>query len=342
MGRVMVIAEVGVNHNGNLDTAKKLIVQAKNSGADAVKFQFFEASRLASSSAPLADYQKRNSGPSSDHQRQMLADLELTITQLAKLESEADRVGIEFFVSVFDSASIPRVREALRSNYLKIPSGEINNKALICEAALEGFDLLVSTGMSSIGEVCRAWEWIKVAGGNRSSICFLHCTSNYPTSSNDVHLNSLIQMKEHLGTPIGYSDHTQGFVAALGAVAMGATVIEKHITLNKDDLGPDHRASASPEEFTNYVRLLREMEESLGRSHKEPTTSELEMRKIVRKSPYASRKIQRGEVFDDSNLCLLRPASGLDASKYSDLVGRKAKTTYSGGETIKAEELLDS
>lgn len=341
MKKVMIIAEVGVNHNGDLEAAKHLIYQAKEAGADAVKFQLFHADTLASSLAPLADYQRQVTGHGAKDQRQMLLDLELGLEDLALLEHEAFSIGIDFLVSIFDADSVSTARKMFQSKFLKIPSGEINNEDLIREAAKTNFSLILSTGMSVIYEVQRAGEWIRESRGSLDNLTILHCTSNYPTAATDVNLRSMLTIARVMGVPVGYSDHTRGTVAALGAVAMGASVLEKHITLDRGSRGPDHLASAGPEEFRRYVKMVRELEQALGSDAKQPTSGEEEIKKVVRKSPFASREIVAGEVFSRDNISLMRPQVGLDASALTELLGKRAKKAYSTGDVLEQGELLD-
>lgn len=343
MSGAMIIAEVGVNHDGDLDKARQLIQHAKQCGADAVKFQFFDASKLASEQAPLAEYQKakiRREGATG--QRKMLRELELTIEELRVLEKVAMREGINFLVSVFDSDAIETVKRNLNSGYLKVPSGEINNELLIKAAARGGFKLLISSGMSTLDEVTRAVSWAREAGSSGADVCILHCTSNYPTELVNANLRAIETLKSTLEIEIGYSDHTLGASAALGAIALGATVLEKHITLDTGSTGPDHFASSGPEDFRDYVRQVRELEQALGSSLKTPTESEIPVRELVRKSPYATEQIIEGQIFTGENVALMRPAAGIDASLFTILIGRAALKAYSPGELIRSEEVLDS
>lgn len=342
MSGVMIIAEVGVNHDGDLEKARQLIHLAKDCGANAVKFQYFEAFKLASEKAPLAEYQERTSGEQGISQRKMLRQLQLTIEELGLLEKFAMSQGVEFLVSVFDADAVEKVRRKLHSTYLKVPSGEINNEVLIKESARAGFKLLISSGMSTLDEVTRAVRWVHEAGGTGEDLCILHCTSNYPTELEDVNLRAIETLKAAFDMRIGYSDHTLGATAAIGAVALGATVLEKHITLDDKASGPDHSASSGPDEFTDYVRQVREIELALGSNLKTPTESEIPVRALVRKSPYATEKINPGQFFTGENVALMRPAAGIDASLFTVLMGRAALKAYSPGELIDLEEVLGS
>lgn len=337
---VKIIAEAGVNHNGSIEIARRLIVESKRAGADAIKFQYFTASELSTTEAGLARYQKEARGMRSfSSQLQMLSHLELNLMQLIELQATAEKHDIGFFVSVFSARSVSEITDGLKVDTIKIPSGEINNEELIANAAGSGLKIILSTGMSTMAEVERAVSWAETAGSSRAELEVLQCTTNYPTEPREVNLLSMVSMREKLGVRVGFSDHTRSNVAALGAVALGAVTVEKHITIDREMEGPDHGASLSPIEFASFVSDIRQMTASLGKATKEPTPSELGTLKLVRKSPVALSPISRGEEFSPANIALRRPESGLDGSNLKALMGRKSSKSYSKGQPIHGDEL---
>ena len=337
---VRLIAEVGVNHNGDFELAKSLILAARDSGADAVKFQYFKAIELASTDAELASYQSRALGGAKyRNQLEMLSALELGIDQLVILKEYSTSIGLEFFVSAFSATGIREVLTFLELPLLKIPSGEINNEELIRAAASSGVELIISTGMSTLPEIERAVEWVRAESGGTEKLTVMQCTTSYPTNLAEVNLLAMVQIKHELGVEVGFSDHTEGSIAALGAVALGAASIEKHITLSKDMEGPDHKASLEPHEFGDFCSQIHEMVVALGKSEKAPTPSELSNLVIVRKSPFAISRINPGELFSRENVALKRPQNGLDASLFLPLMGRPSKGMYEPGDPILGEEL---
>lgn len=337
---VRVIAEVGVNHNGSLDTARRLIDEVKKTGADAVKFQFFKANELASSKAVLTPYQELSAGRAFySGQLDLLSHLELELDELASLQEHASQLALGFFVSVFSSATADQALRSLGISTIKIPSGEINNEALIRKVATASTEVLLSTGMSTIQEVSRAVNWYTSEGGDKAKLEVLQCTTSYPTRLEDVNLLAMVQIRDALAVRVGLSDHTENDVASLGAVALGATSIEKHVTLDREMDGPDHRASLEPDEFTVLVTRIRQMTACMGNGRKAPASAELENLRLVRKSPIASRRISRGETLTSDNIVLMRPQNGLDASHYLPLIGSKSARDYEAGDPIIGDEI---
>lgn len=338
-----IIAEIGVNHNGSLESAKRLIDAAAASGADSVKFQFFEAESLATDFARLAEYQDRALAKGRhSSQVSMLKELELSLSELAELQAHAQSSSLDFFVSVFDHLSLEAVRSELCVSRLKIPSGEIDNERLIKRAAEFDWEVLISTGMSTKREVTRAVDWFAGARQTRHGLVVMQCTSSYPAASEDLNILALEAIKDEIHERVGFSDHSTGFVGAVAAVALGVEFIEKHLTLDRDQIGPDHQASEDPTTFANYCGLIREAELALGSGVKEPCASELSNRAVVRKSPYAISKIEPGDAFSDRNVGLFRPVASLGADAIVNLFGRIAKRSYKVGEPIAEAEFSQS
>lgn len=322
--------------------AEELIGAAKRAGADAVKLQYFRADELATSDAMLAPYQSAAKGMSEYvNQLDMLSRLELSLSQLKQLQDVALSMNIDYLVSVFSSSSASEALGALSISTLKIPSGEINNEELIRISARSGLDLIISTGMSDLSEVSRAIDWIKQEGVSLDRVEVLQCTTSYPTETHEVNLLAMVQIARELEVRVGFSDHTNSNIAALGAVALGASTIEKHITLDREMDGPDHQASTTPKEFADLVAGIRQMSASLGNGIKRPSFSEQKTLYLVRKSPVATKKISKGEQFTQSNIALRRPQNGMDGSLMSELIGRQSRTTYSPGDTILPDELTE-
>ena len=331
--KVLVIAEVGVNHNGNLNTALKLIEEAKKAGADIVKFQTFNSSELASDRAGLVDYQKNNT-KYVKNQKEMLRALELSDDQIDKIILKCKDIGIEYLTTAFDDASIEKISKQNLKRY-KIPSGEITNLPYLRKIASFGKPIILSTGMSDLKEVIWALDKLIEGGANRENITILHCTSEYPCPLESVNLKAMNTLHENLKTDIGYSDHTLGIEVALAAVGMGARVIEKHLTLDKKMIGPDHKASIEPFELKKMVEIIRIIEKSLGNGIKQPSKKELEIRNSVRKSILASKEIKIGELFTEQNITTKRTNGGVSAMYWDDFIGKKAKTNYIKDEEIK-------
>lgn len=329
MKKTLIIAEAGVNHNGNIEIAKKLIDEAKECGADVVKFQTAKLEALVSNLAPMAEYQKRNIGETAS-QKDMLRKLLLSYEEFLELASYCKSIGIEFLSTPFDIESI-HFLDNLQS-YWKIPSGEITNYPYLVEIAKTGKPVIVSTGMAELDEIRAAIDVLKSHG--TKEITILHCTTEYPAPINEVNLNAMITLKKEFDCPVGYSDHTQGIEIPLAAVAMGAAVIEKHFTLDKSLPGPDHRASIEPHELKTMILGIRKIELAKGTGIKEPTASELKNRLVARKSIVAAKDILEGEIFTEKNLTTKRPGNGISPMTWTQIIGTAAKRNFKEDELI--------
>lgn len=327
---VFIIAEAGVNHNGSLDLAKGLVVAAKDSGADCVKFQTFKAGNLVSKSAKKADYQTENIG-SNESQYDMLKKLELTQDEFIELKEFCDQIGIEFMSTAFDLESIDFLND-IDMNSWKIPSGEITNLPYLMKIAKLNKPLILSTGMSTMDDIGQAVKVLREY--SQSDITVLHCTTEYPTPYEEVNLNAMKTIQQEFDVEVGYSDHTKGIEVPIAAVALGAKVIEKHFTLDRNMEGPDHKASLEPSELKAMVTAIRHIEASMGSSEKAPTESEIKNIAVVRKSIVASRKIKQGEVFSEDNLMVKRPGEGISPMRWFDVIGKVAGRDFEEEEYI--------
>lgn len=330
MGKIFIIAEAGVNHNGDMQTAKKLIDAAAAAGADAVKFQTFKTENLVCRNAGKAAYQLEATG-TDESQFDMLRKLELTPGMHTELISYCRGKNIMFLSTPFDLDSLRYLVDCGLA-IIKIPSGEITNYPLLREAARSGRRIILSSGMSTLDEVREAVGVLKKNGG--ADITVLHCNTEYPTPFSDVNLRAMQTIREEIGVRVGYSDHTQGIEAAVAAAALGAEVIEKHFTLDKKMKGPDHKASLEPDELMEMVRSVRHIEQALGSGRKEPSASEKKNMSVVRKSIVAQCNISAGEVFTEENLTAKRPGSGLSPMLWEQVVGRKAGRDFAADEMI--------
>lgn len=330
--RVLVIAEIGVNHNRSLSMAKELIDAAQRAGADAVKFQVFRASTLATSSAPSAKYQQRNTG-NSRSQYEMLRELEFSEEEFGELAEYCDKMEIEFMASGFSLDDIETI-VGLGVRRMKVPSGEITNLPYLRAIAHHNLPTIMSTGMATLDEVTKAVDALVLSGFDRHNLTLLHCTSDYPTKPGDAHLRVIPALREQFDLPVGYSDHTEGIAIAAAAVALGSTVIEKHLTLDRHLPGPDHQASLEASDFSDMVAQIRIVESGLGRCHKKPTDNEEEVMLVARKSVVAKSRIFAGEVFTDENLTTKRPGSGLSPMLWDEILGRQATRDYEPDEFI--------
>jgi N,N'-diacetyllegionaminate synthase len=330
-----IIAEAGVNHNGNLNLAHQLIDAAAHAGADAVKFQTFKAERLATPGAPKADYQAQTTD-AHETQLEMLRRLELGPAEHVALLQHCREKNIIFLSSPFDETSADLLND-LGVAAFKIPSGEITNLPFLIHVARMHKPMIVSTGMAYLGEVETAVRAIEQAGAN--SLALLHTVSNYPADPRDVNLRAMQTMSVAFGVPVGYSDHTSGVEVSLAAVALGACVIEKHFTLKRTMPGPDHRASVEPQELTALVRGIRTVQAALGDGRKIPTDSEANTRAIARKSLVAARDIPAGAIFSEDAITLKRPGTGLPPAMRAYLVGRSARVAIPAGALITWEML---
>ena len=330
MSRVFVIAEAGVNHNGNIEIAKKLIDAASAAGADAVKFQTFRAESLVCKTAKKAEYQLGVTDRS-ETQYDMLKKLELTEQMHKKLMEYCAKKKIMFLSTPFDIGSV-KLLSKLGMQIFKIPSGEITNLPYLREIAGHQKKVILSTGMSNMNEVKAAVGVLKENGA--ADIILLHCNTQYPTPVSDVNLLAMVKMHEELGLPVGYSDHTLGIEVPIAAAALGAAVIEKHFTLNKNMEGPDHKASLEPQELKRMVEGIRKTELALGVGIKQASDSEKENRDIVRKSIVAASGIKKGEKYTEENLTVKRPGIGISPMRWDEVIGKTAGRDYETDEMI--------
>ncbi len=327
----IIIAEAGVNHNGSLDMALRMVDTAARAGADYIKFQTFNASKLVTASVGTAEYQKKNCN--ADNQLNMLRKLELSDQQFVEIAERCRKNGIGFLSTPFDLESI-RFLASLNMNYMKVPSGEITNLPYLRAIASTGIPVIMSTGMSTLADVENALQVLYDKGCPRSEITLLHCTTQYPTPYTEVNLKAMLTLKEAFGVKVGYSDHTPGIEVALAATALGATVIEKHFTLDKSLPGPDHVASLNPEELAEMTAGIRHVAMSLGSSIKRVGMSEKRNMTAARKSIVAAVQIEKGEIFSSENLTVKRPGSGLSPMLWDKVVGRVATRRYHPDELI--------
>lgn len=331
---VFIIAEAGVNHNGDVNLAKKLIDAAVFAGADAVKFQTFQASTLVSEGAKICGYQKNNIGKE-ESQYDMLRRLELPREHHKDLKDYCEMKGIVFLSTPFTEEDADFL-EGLGIEAYKIPSGEITNLPYLEHIAKKGKPIVISTGMSSLDEVRQAKQAIELSGNN--NLVFLHCTSDYPAKPRNLNLRAIRTMQTELGTLVGYSDHSEGYVADIAAVALGVCMIEKHFTLDRIMPGPDHKASLEPEEFKEMVGFIRKAEEMLGDYEKQCTPDELEVKKAVRKSIFAQNDIPVGREIAKKDLVAKRPGIGISPSELKNILGKKAKKDIKAGSIIQKED----
>lgn len=327
---VLIIAEAGVNHNGSMTLAKKMVEEAKRAGADYIKFQTFVPEKLVSKFAEKAEYQKKNTG-NEKSQLEMLEKLALTNQDFIELQEYCKEIGIGFISTPFDLASISFL-DKLNMDFWKLPSGEITNLPYLEAIAHTGKKVIMSTGMCEMPEIQEAIQVLEKNGTN--DITVLHCNTEYPTPFSDVNLLAMKQMKEILQKPIGYSDHTIGIEVPIAAVALGAVVIEKHFTLDKTMEGPDHAASLEPDELKAMVAAIRNIEKSLGDGNKCRTKSESQNVGVARKSIVAGCDIKKGEVFSEKNLTVKRPGTGISPMKWHELLGTTAQRDYLKDELI--------
>jgi N,N'-diacetyllegionaminate synthase len=330
--KTQIIAEAGVNHNGDLDTALRLIDVAAKAGADLVKFQTFKADRLVSAHAPKAEYQTCTTD-AGESQHTMIRRLELDRGMHQSLIDRCLSRNISFFSTGFDVESIDLLAE-LGLDRFKIPSGEITNLPYLRHVGRYAKPVILSTGMANMGEVEAALAVLEEAGTPREQITLLHCSSAYPTPMSDVNLRAMISMRDAFGVAVGYSDHTPGIEVPIAAVALGATVIEKHFTLDRNLPGPDHRASLEPDELNAMVRAIRNIEHALGDGIKRARVREAKNIPVARKSIVAARAIPAGEVFSETNLTVKRPGTGISPMRWDELLGRRAPRDFAPDEMI--------
>ena len=332
MRHTLVIAEAGVNHNGSLKIALQLVEAAVLAGADVVKFQTFQAQELATSTAEKASYQQENT-TDAGNQLAMLRGLELTPEQHHELINYCKACGIEFLSTAFDLPSIDLLA-SLNLQRWKIPSGEITNLPYLRKIGAQHQAVILSTGMANLSEIEAAIDVLEQSGSIRDQITVLHSTTEYPAPLDEVNLRAMQTIANAFGVAVGYSDHTEGIAVPIAAVAMGAKVIEKHLTLDHTMEGPDHRASLEPDQFTDMVRGIRAIEMALGDGIKRPTASERANLPIVRKSLVAARAIQAGEAFTADSVTAKRPGTGISPMSWDALMGRNAMRNYAPDELI--------
>ncbi len=328
---VFIVAEAGVNHNGDPALARRLVDVAAEAGADAVKFQTFRSEALVSRSAPKAAYQ-REAADRDESQAEMLARLELTLDQHAELQEHCAKRGILFFSSPFDERSAD-VLDTLGVRLFKLPSGEITNLPFLRHVAAKGKPIILSTGMSTLAEVAEAVAQIRAAGD--PLLALLHCVSAYPAPASEMNLRAMDTLRERFGCPVGLSDHTLGIEVAVAAVARGAAIVEKHLTLDKRLPGPDHRASLDPGEMAALVRAIRTVEAALGDGEKRPMPSEDDTRRVARKSLVAARPIRAGERLTADLIAIKRPGTGISPADLPRVLGRTVRRN------LAADEVLD-
>ena len=322
MSKTIIIAEAGVNHNGDIEIAKKLIDVAVDAGVDYVKFQTFKAERLVSPSAPKAEYQIENDSCNDDLQLNMLKKLELSEDNHKELILYCESRNISFFSTAFDEEGIFYL-SSLNFDMLKIPSGELTNYPYLRAVAKTGLPVVVSTGMAYLDEIAKAINVLVSFGTKKDKITVLHCNTEYPTPMIDVNLMAMLTIKDKLGVSIGYSDHTLGIEVPIAAVALGAKIIEKHFTLDRQLPGPDHKASLEPDELKSMVSAIRNIEEAIsGNGRKEPSQSESKNIAIARKSIHLKNRLVAGATILEDDLIALRPGDGISAMKWTDIIGR--------------------
>lgn len=330
MARTLIIAEAGVNHNGKLELAKQLVLAAKEAGADIVKFQTFDPDAITSRHGEMAEYQKENIGKVKS-QKEMLSELMLTQEEFVELSAFCKAQEMRFLSTPFDLPSIAFL-EKLGCDLWKIPSGEITNYPYLKAIARTGKPVILSTGMSVLEEVLEAVKLLQENGAGE--ITLLHCTTQYPTPFADVNLRAMDTLQKATGLQVGYSDHTQGIVVPIAAVARGAAVIEKHFTLDKTMEGPDHKASLEPDELKSMVEAIRHTEMALGDGRKTPVLIEKANMKVVRKSIVAAKNIHKGELLTEENLTTKRPGSGINPMLWESVLGTRAVRDFEEDELI--------
>ena len=325
-----IIAEAGVNHNGSLKLAKQMIEEAARAGADYIKFQTFKPEKLVSKYAQKADYQKKTTG-NNESQLQMLEKLALSYDDFVELKRYCEQIGIGFLSTPFDEDSI-RFLDRLDMDFWKIPSGEITNYPYLVQIAQTGRDIVLSTGMCEMDEIADAMKVLEESGAGNISL--LHCNTEYPTPYEDVNLLAMKQMRTAFKKQVGYSDHTVGIEVPIAAVALGAEIIEKHFTLDKNMEGPDHKASLEPLELSQMICSIRHIEKSLGDGNKKRTASEQHNIAAARKSIVAKCAISKGDIFTEANLTVKRPGNGISPMRWKELIGTRAERDYLEDELI--------
>lgn len=330
----LIIAEAGVNHNGSIELAKKLVEKAKEAGVDYIKFQTFKASKLVTKAAKQAEYQQRNTGGQTNSQYQMLKKLELSPGEHEVLIDYCCQLGIKFFSTAFDFDSIEYLH-SLNLGLWKIPSGEVTNYPFLKRIAAYNEKTILSTGMCDMQDVRNAVETLYKNGLSKENLILLHCNTEYPTPFEDVNLKAMDALRKEFGVEVGYSDHTKGIEVPIAAVALGATVIEKHFTLDRTLPGPDHKASLEPDELKAMVKAIRNIEKAVsGDGKKHISESERKNIAIARKSIVAACDIKIGETFTEENLAVKRPGNGISPMRWEEVLGMKAKRDFNEDELI--------
>lgn len=332
MKKTFIIAEAGVNHSGSIGIAKKMIDVASEVGVDAIKFQTFKAEKVVSKFAMKAEYQRKTTN-ADESQLEMIRKLELSADAHKELIWYCKGKGIVFLSTPFDLDSVGLLNE-LGLEIFKIPSGEITNLPYLRKIGSLRKKVILSTGMAELGEIEDALDILIGAGTHKGNITVMHCNTEYPTPFEDVNLLAMLTMKEVLKVNVGYSDHTPGIEIPIAAVALGATVIEKHFTLDNNMEGPDHKASIEPHELQAMVKAIRNVEKAFGDGIKKPSSSELKNKPIVRKSIVASRNIEKGEIFTEENITVKRPGTGINPMEWDRVIGRRAIRDFKEDEII--------
>ncbi len=333
MKHVLIIAEAGVNHNGSLELAKQLVDKAADAGVDFIKFQTFKSEKLVSKSAKQAEYQQRNIGKKDDGQLAMLKKLELSEADHIELIAYCEQKGVKFFSTAFDLTTIDLLH-SFNLGFWKIPSGEVTNYPYIRKIAQYHEPVILSTGMCELSDIEAAVKVLLEFGVQNEQITILHCNTEYPTPFRDVNLKAMLEIGEKFGVQIGYSDHTKGIEVPIAAVALGATVIEKHFTLDKNMEGPDHKASLEPDELKAMVSAIRNIEQALGTGHKTISESERKNIEIARKSIVAACPIKAGELLTEDNLTVKRPGNGISPMRWNEVIGTRAIKDFEEEEVI--------
>lgn len=334
MNKIVIIAEAGVNHNGDIEIAKKLIDEAVASGVDYIKFQTFKSEMVVSKNAQKAEYQIENTGNQSETQYEMIKKLELSLNQHEILIEYCKEKGIKFFSTAFDLESLQYLAD-IGLDLVKIPSGEITNLPYLRKAARLFNKVIISTGMSTVKDIELALKVFTDAGISKEFITILHCNTEYPTPMKDVNLKAMLHIGKEFETAIGYSDHTLGIEVPIAAVALGATMIEKHFTLDKGMDGPDHKASLEPDELKAMVSAIRNIEQAIsGSGFKEPSASEMKNTDIARRSLVAKHAIKKGELFSEDNISAKRPGTGISPMLWDQVIGKKAERDFEEDDLI--------
>ncbi len=330
MNKVLIIAEAGVNHNGDLKTALKMVEAAKEAGADIVKFQTAKPEEVISRFAEKAEYQKQTTG-AEESQLEMCRRIHLGFEDYYVLKEHCEKTGIRFLSTPFDLPSI-RFLDGLGLKLWKIPSGEINNYPYLKEIAKTGDPIILSTGMCTLDEIREALKVLKDFGAG--PVTLLHCTTEYPAPFSDVNLNAMDTLRQEFDLPVGYSDHTNGIAVSIAAAAKGAVVLEKHFTLDRNMEGPDHKASLEPAELKEMVTAVRQVEAALGTGEKKPAASEMKNIPIARKSIVARKAIRKGELFTEENMTTKRPGDGISPMRWEEVLGQRAVRDFTEDELI--------